>query len=238
MAHVIQSANCLTAWRDACRYIIQNGDGFNLLIHIDSPLNYAGADLNQIVNTGLISRVAIDDVINTIFPVKLHARSTGLTNNQFYDKHENLYIRGRTLHRRNRSLWGNYFLRFTRFGSKRLNQLQAIIDAINNRANSQAASYIMHVSSIDYDNNTRVIGNPCLQYVQFAEHNGGINMTAVYRNHDFLTKALGNYIGLSNLLRYVSIQTGSGIGTLTCQSIHYYLSQKKRVEAALNLLTW
>ncbi len=74
------------------------------------------------------------------------------------------------MHRKNKSRWGNYFLRFTKFGSNQRNQLQAIIDGINNRANNQAACYIMHVSSIDYDNNTRVIGNPCLQYVQFGVH--------------------------------------------------------------------
>lgn len=238
MPHIIQSANCITAWRDACWYILQSGDGFNMMVHIHTPLNYTSAQIAEITNSGLISKQAIEDVVNTIFPFKLHSRNVALTNSGFYDLHERIYLRGKTMHSKNRGRWGNYFLRFTKFGAQKKNQLQAIIDGINNRSNNQAACYMMHVSSIDYDNNTRVIGNPCLQYVQFGVYNGSLNMTAVYRNHDFLTKALGNYIGLSNLLKFVCDQTGSNMGSLSCQSIHYYLDQKRKVTNCLNNLTW
>lgn len=238
MAQIIKSVNCLTAWRDVCRYIIQYGNGFNLLVQIDSPLVYTQAQLTEIVNSGIITKKKIDDVVNTLFPVKLHARSLTLTNSQFYDLHERIYLRGKTMHSRNRSMWGNYFLRFTKFGINGRNQLQPIIDAIKNRANNQAACYIMHVSSVDYDNNTRVIGNPCLQYVQFGVHDNSLNLTAVYRNHDFLNKALGNYIGLSELLKFVCDETGSTMGGVTCHSIHYYMEQKRIVNRGLNTLTW
>jgi thymidylate synthase len=238
MARLIQSANCLTAWRDVCRHIIQHGDGFNLLVQIDTPLGYTQAQLDEITNSNLISSAAVSDVINTIFPAKFHSRNLTLSNQQFYDKHEQIYLKGKKVHRKNRSRWGNYFLRFTKFGSNQLNQLQPIIDGINNRVNDQKACYIMHVSSIDYDNNTRVIGNPCLQYVQFGVYNGALHLSAVYRNHDFLTKALGNYIGLSKLLEFVCSETGSIVGTVTCQSLHYEMRQIKKVETCLNNLTW
>jgi len=238
MAHLIQSNNCLTAWRDACRYIINNGDGFNLLIQIDVPLSYTANQLSEITGSGIITTEGLADVINTIFPIKLHSRNLNLTNSQFYDLHESIYLRGKRMHRKNRSRWGNYFLRFTKFGGNQSNQLQLIIDAMNNRTNKQAACYIMHVSSIDYDNNTRVIGNPCLQYIQFGKSNNQLNLTAVYRNHDFLTKALGNYIGLSKLLEFVCNQTNSTIGSVTCQSIHYYLGQKRLVAKCINTFTW
>lgn len=238
MAHIIHSENCLTAWRDVCRHIIQNGDGFNLLVEINSPLAFTQSQLNEIFNTGIISKNAVDDVINTIFPIKLHARSVTLTNSQFYDLHERIYLRGKTMHRRNRSKWGNYFLRFTKFGIYSKNQLQPIIDGINNRVNNHAACYIMHVSSIDYDNNTKVMGNPCLQYVQFGFHKNSLYLTAVYRNHDFLTKALGNYLGLSQLLKFVCDETGSTMGGISCHSVHFYMSQKIKVTNGLNILTW
>ncbi len=238
MAHLIQSNNCLTAWRDVCKHIIQNGDGVNLLVQIDNPIAYTQAQLDEITNSGIISATTVSDVINTIFPARFYSRHTALPIQQFYDLHELLYIRGKQIHRKNRSRWGNYFLRFTKFGANRLNQLQPIIDGINNRQNHQKACYIMHVSSIDYDNNTRIIGNPCLQYVQFGVFNNSLNLAAVYRNHDFLTKGLGNYIGLSKLLEFVCLQTGSNIGSLSCQSMHYYLGKKRLVEGCLNNLTW
>lgn len=238
MAHLIQSNNCLTAWRDVCSHIIQDGEGFNLLVQIDEPLNYTSAQLSEITSSGVISSTALSDVINTIFPVKLHSRSATLTNQQFYDRHEAIYLKGKKIHRKNRSRWGNYFLRFTKFGTNKLNQLQPIIDGINNRTNDQKACYIMHVSSIEQDNNTRIIGNPCLQYVQFGVYNNTLNLSAVYRNHDFLNKGLGNYIGLSKLLEFVCNETGSTMGSITCQSMHYYLGKKRLVADCLNKLTW
>jgi thymidylate synthase len=238
MPRLIQSNNCLTAWRDACRYIIQNGDGFNLIVEIEHPLAFTRAQFIEIINSGVTSLSSVNDVVNTIFPFRLHLRNPTLSNSQFYDLHERIYLRGKKMHRKNRSRWGNYFLRFTKFGKNQINQLQPIIDGINNRPNDQKACYIMHVSSAEYDNNTRIIGNPCLQYVQFGVYNNSLNLVAVYRNHDFLTKALGNYIGLGNLLEFVCDETGSTMGSITCHSIHYYLNRKRIVTNCLNNLTW
>lgn len=238
MAYLIQSNNCLTAWRDVCQHILQNGDGFNLLVEIQNPLDFTNVQLNEITYLGVITTSQINDVINTIFPYKLHLRSSHLSNIQFYDKHEQIYLRGKSLHRKNRSRWGNYFLRFTVFGLNRLNQLQPIIDGINKRTNDQKACYIMHVSSIDEDNNTRVIGNPCLQYVQFGFYNNALHLSAVYRNHDFLTKALGNYIGLARLLEFVCNKTNKAVGSITVQSLHYELKRRPLVAYCLNNLTW
>lgn len=238
MSHIIQSTNCLTAWRDACSFIINNGNGFNLIVQIDSPLSYTNLQLTEIINSGIISNRILSDVVNTIFPWKLKSRNVNLTNEEFYNLHEQLYYRGKTLHPRNNGLWGNYFLRFTRFGNSKINQLQNIINAINSRNNQYAACYMMHVSSADTDSNTRNIGNPCLQYVQFGQDGNTLNLTAVYRNHDFLRKALGNYIGLSKLLEFVCIQTGRNIGTFACHSIHYFLEDKRNVYNSLNNLTW
>jgi thymidylate synthase len=238
MAHLIHTNNCLTAWKDACNHMLLNGDGFNLLVEIQNPLAYTQAQLDEITNSGVIDKTEVSDVVNTIFPVKLHARNAALTNTQFYDRHEQIYLRGKRMHRKNRSRWGNYFLRFTKFGSNRKNQLQPIIDGINNRTNDQKACYIMHVSSIDMDNNTRVIGNPCLQYVQFGVYNNALHLSAVYRNHDFLTKALGNYIGLSKLLEFVCNETNSTMGTVTVQSLHYELKHRPAVRNCINNLTW
>jgi len=238
MPHLLISDNCLTGWRDVCSHIIANGDGFNLFLQINQPLLFTAQQTQEVVDSGLFTQDSIQDVVNTIFPSKLYARNNGQPITQFYDLHENIYLRGKTMHRKNRSRWGTYFLRFTKFGGNRVNQLENIIGAINSRTNTQAACYIMHVSSIDYDSNIRTIGGPCLQYVQFAQHNGTVNLTAVYRNHDFLNKALGNYIGLSKLLEFVCNRTGKQMGNILCHSIHYYLGQKRRVSQCLENLTW
>lgn len=238
MAHVIQTNNCLTAWKDACNYIIANGDGFNLIVDINNPLNLNRNHLMEVVNSGIIREKEISDVINTIFPIKLYNRNTNLPIDEFYNLHEELYNRGKTMRKKNKGRWGNYFLRFTKFGPTKQNQLKNIIDSINLRANEYSACYIMHVSSIDIDSNTRNLGGPCLQYVQFGQKDGAINLTAVYRNHDFLKKSLGNYLGLSRLLEFVCNQTNKDIGTFACHSTHYYLDNRRAVQNCINNLTW
>ncbi|MBD1365495.1 hypothetical protein IDJ77_16895 [Mucilaginibacter sp. ZT4R22] len=238
MPKLIESQNCLTAWKAACLHILHSGDGFNLIVHIINPGNINNNHLDEIITANITTHSQLQDVANTIFPFKLYQRNKANNVNVFYDLHEKLYHRGKTLHKKNRSRWGNYFLRFTKFGVNKENQIQKIINDINSRPNMQSACYIMHVSSVDYDSNTRIIGNPCLQYVQFAQVGGNLNLTAVYRNHDFLTKALGNYIGLTRLLAFVCDKTNSQLGSITCHSIHYYLNNKRKVKDCIDSLTW
>lgn len=238
MPNLIRSGNCLTAWRDVCNHMITNGDGSNMVVLIENPLAYPHAHLDEITNSGIITAWSLSDVVNTIFPAKLYNRNPALSVSSFYDLHERICIRGKTMHRKNRSSWGNYFLRFTRFGDTKHNQLQAIIDAINNRLNRYAACYMMHVSSVDYDNNVKPRGNPCLQYVQFEQTNNSLNLTAVYRSHDFYNRALGNYIGLSELLSFVCTQTRHQMGSVFCHSIHYFLDQKRFVGNCISNFTW
>lgn len=238
MSHIIEADNCLTAWKHACMYILENGNGFNLIVQINNPLSFQNIQLNETIIPGVISKIEIQDVVNTLFPSRLFIRNINLPIEKFYDLHEEIYKRGKKMHSKNKARWGNYFLRFTKFGSNRENQIHKIITDINKRPNNQSACYIMHVSSIDYDSNTRIIGNPCLQYVQFAQHKNAIHLIAIYRNHDFLKKALGNYIGLSKLLEFVCLKTGSQMGSVTCHSIHFYLGQKRKVKNCIDNLTW
>src|SRR5665213_695743 len=141
MAKLIESQNCLSAWKEACLFILNNGDGFNLIVHIPNPGNVDDNHLNEIINSRLISKVDVQNVINTIFPYNFYLRCRNQNLNHFYDLHETLYTRGKRLHTKNRSRWGNYFLRFTKFGINKENQLQNIIDDINNRQNNRTACY-------------------------------------------------------------------------------------------------
>jgi thymidylate synthase len=65
-------------------------------------------------------------------------------------------------------------------------------------------------------------GGPCLNYIalQLGRDSGSrtLSLLAVYRNHDFVQRALGNYIGLADLQAFLADQSGYGLGTLTCVS--------------------
>src|SRR5690606_1657268 len=92
------------------------------------------------------------------------------------------------------------------------------------------AALIMHISSSETDN-LRPLGGPCLQYLQLnCPTSEQVDLLAVYRNHDYCNKVLGNYFGLSRTLAFICGQTGRQVGDVTCSSAHAYFqaSMKKQ----------
>jgi hypothetical protein len=52
-----------------------------------------------------------------------------------------------------------------------------------------------------------------------------VSLTAIYRNHYYIEKLLGNLIGLGQLLQYVATETQLSIGALTVLSTHALIDQ-------------
>ena len=48
----------------------------------------------------------------------------------------------------------------------------------------------------------------------------------VYRSHDFINKALGNFVGLTRLLEFVCFHTGRRPGRLVCHSIRAFVDSR------------
>ena len=171
-------------------------------------------------------------VAYTIFPHGLQrdgATATDIFSE--YNKPHGLYER---LQRRKPG-WGTYFRRMTHYdkgAGQPVNQLANIIVALRNRQNLSKAAYTIVIQNPGGET-VRPLGGPCLNYVAVqAEpgHDGQrptLGMLAVYRNHDFLERAYGNYWGLCNLLRFVSREVGASCGPLTCVSSHAYAADKK-----------
>jgi hypothetical protein len=65
-----------------------------------------------------------------------------------------------------------------------------------------------------------IMGFPCLSHISLTLFNGSLNMTALYRNQHFITKAYGNLVGLSDLLRFIAAEVGCSIGELVCVATH------------------
>ena len=85
----------------------------------------------------------------------------------------------------------------------------------------------MHLSSAALDT-PRPLGAPCWQYGQFVRsENDKLSLIAVYRSQDYFQKALGNYVGLIRLLRFVCQRANMEMGTLTCLSTFATLQNKK-----------
>ncbi|WP_155626237.1 hypothetical protein [Burkholderia vietnamiensis] len=68
----------------------------------------------------------------------------------------------------------------------------------------------------------RKISNmPCLSHLSFKLTNREtVDLTAIYRSHHYAARALGNLLGLSQLLGFVAREAQLKVGTLTCISTH------------------
>ena len=71
-------------------------------------------------------------------------------------------------------------------------------------------------------------GGPCLNYLALQIEPGEprtISLLAVYRNHDVVERAYGNFLGLGWLLGFLCGETNSAVGQLTCLSAHAYIDR-------------
>ena len=98
------------------------------------------------------------------------------------------------------------------------NRLLSVIDKIRLWNHNVASSLYAHT---DIPSDTlRTRGSPCLQYVQFRVFDEDkIGVTGLYRSHDYLSKALGNLIGLQRLGKFVAQETGREFGRVTVISL-------------------
>ncbi len=53
-----------------------------------------------------------------------------------------------------------------------------------------------------------------------------MDFVVVYRNHDFFNKALGNFIALGQLLKFIADASGKTAGRLICHSVHAYAGSR------------
>ncbi|MDB5986120.1 MAG: hypothetical protein JWR16_1173 [Nevskia sp.] len=214
-AMIFKAESPIEAWRATSRHLLDSHkEAYNVLVkfksdHVDESLMY---DFDPSTVSSKLDRIG--DVANTIFPMRTWENSADRAS--FYDRYHRAHARGHT------KSWGTYFGRFIDFGDSNVNQLENVIRAHQNWPGSHRAAFLMHASSAETDN-LRPRGGPCLQYVQFnCPTRRTMSLTAVYRNHDYCNKALGNFFGLNRLLTFVCSETGRIASSVTCLSIHAY----------------
>jgi len=120
-------------------------------------------------------------------------------------------------------------------GGTVVNQLENIIEAVRTRSKVCRAAYTIMIASPGGET-IQPRGGPCLNYIAVQLEPRPrlvLSLLAVYRNHDFLERAYGNYWGLCNLLRFLASEVEATPGPLTCVSSHAYVSGSKTALRAL-----
>jgi hypothetical protein len=216
-------------WKQAYRLLLDDGNRFNLTLHIRQPLSIAPLHLRQ-CDPNRVHQAAkpLRDVATTIFPAR--SRHWDASVLDFTEYYAPVYDR---LLRRGQRLWGCYFLRLVSFGSEEINQLERVVGGLGTWGRRHHAAFVVHFSASTLDR-PRPQGGPCLQYVELMVNSDQrLCATALYRSHDYFHKALGNLLGLSRLLHFVALKTNHEVGTLTCVSTYAFVAISKRRANAL-----
>ena len=160
----------------------------------------------------------IKTVANTIFPKSLYSTHGSP---KFYEE----YHTGID-HLTVTKLWGRYFDRMTRhklLDGSTYNPLQKLIEKLSNQ-NKGPRTYKAAYELAVYDpllDSRMLRGSQCLSFLSFKLHpEHGLMLTVMYRNHAYITRLLGNLIGLGQLMEFIAKEADLKVGSLTVISTH------------------
>jgi thymidylate synthase len=217
--------NCAEAWARGALAVHENhGPLSPLVTEIIDPCFFDVAWMSDLSPRKLVpSADTLHSVIEMVGPDELAKFQRPDVYIRAWKKYDRCRSRGRHL-----SNWRDtYFERLTRDNA--YNRLDDIITKMRTWQARRVAPFYAHTNS-NAAGGIVPIGSPCLQYVQFAQRGDNkIDLFALYRNHDFFLKALGNFIGLGRVLAFVARETNQVPGKLTCFSVNAYLDHQGKV---------
>ncbi len=221
---IIKGKNLTQAWIKALTHIIENrGECLNLMVQIVNPKrtqSLIDKKYDRIVKKYRLLNTK--NVANTIFPQRLY-EIVNKNRVKLYEKYNN------KMYPKIKTRWGTYFKRMIDWPfvekETEINQLEFIISRLIDRKRIYRHAYTILICSPER-NFGQPVGAPCLNYLtlQIDSKDKRISMLAVYRNQDFIRRAYGNYIGLSNLQSFICEQSKFKVGCLTILSSHAYIS--------------
>lgn len=234
MRDIIRSKSCTEAWLQAVDHL-RKQDGcrdYNLILEISHPLSLSPSekDVCAELNNFLISnnKHSVSTVINTIFPASLAVKHTA--DEVFKRYREEIAPR---LCKHHDTRWGTYFMRMTNktdANGKTINPLEYLIAKLKREgkvSGSKRAVYELNLVEpfLDvpiYDANADRhyhMGGPCLSHVSFKlKSDHSLILTALYRSHYYIERALGNLYGLAMLQDFVVREAGIKAAELVCHS--------------------
>jgi thymidylate synthase len=108
------------------------------------------------------------------------------------------------------------------------NQLWEIVERIRNENVRALNKFELSIFDPGRDVDESPYGGQCLSFLSFKLIPGAtksLTLTAIYRNHFYIEKLLGNLIGLGRLMSFVAQEGGVSVGPLTVVSTHAEIDQ-------------
>jgi thymidylate synthase len=211
------------------------GEAYNVVIDIADPIAVAGPDEAILTEVDQFLRMhhanTLASVANTIFPQSL------------LDRHgpDGLYAayNDKVLPRIKQMTqdWGRYFERMTAWKKVNgkdviiINPLDNLIGFMRDQIESERTYRSVYEMTI-YDparDAGKVANRQCLSFLSFkVTRDKRLLLTVMYRNHNYVARGLGNFLGLGRLQAFVAAQSGAKLGSLTCISTHAEIDAGKK----------
>lgn len=247
MAKMISGDRIVPVWLEALRHLERNRQrDRNLLLEIESPTTLTKSDrlVIELVNPALREHRNLNvlTVAGTIFPFGLYKKVGA---KDLPDRFLAIMKRAKV-----KGSWGTYAMRLmSRPGKevgKTINPLYEVVQKLK-KASTDGVGYNSNyelgvhapedlvsedigceVPLYSPADDCRLISNyPCLSHLTFKLiERDTLELTAIYRSHYYLERALGNLVGLAQLMRFVAVETGLKVGRLTCLSTDAHLDVK------------
>ena len=251
MAKIFPGERIVPVWLAAINDLEANKrEGRNFILEIADPTRLTAADREVIaIVDGALregSDLSVKTVAGTIFPQAMYARHGRPA---FYQAFKDSMVRAQK-----KNTWGTYALRIMERRAKNpketVNPLEQVIAKLTRAAHGghpyQAVyelgvvepaddldpldAFGCELPTFDVKRDGKLVRNmPCLSHLSFKlTDREQVDLTAIYRYHNYCQRELGNLIGLTQLLQVVANESNLKVGTLSCIS----------TQAALDLPSW
>lgn len=225
-------------WLEALKYLRYQAEGnieYNLILEVSKPsLNnikqkMVRASLDKLLANSELT-YPVHTVSETIFPAfeyKKYGINGVLTNYP-----NDVYPLIRSNRGNNKGTYAYRIVRGVNHKNECCNPLELVIARLKSQLASRSkirCAYDMSLDQVETipinlnDKTTR--GFPCLSHLSFklSRNREELHLTALYRSHSYIEKALGNLLGLARLQKCVADEVGVGVGTLVCHSTYAVL---------------
>jgi hypothetical protein len=232
----IYGETCVDAWLQACDHLLTKADDhwrdYNVILEIADPPNMPPNDHAAVreLDRFLVEHggLPFNTVVNTIFPAQLYQRygAPGVYERYMLDVYPQVK-------KHPDCSWGTYAQRIicrTDGAGTTIHPLHDLVEKLKtqlklpgpNRAVYELGTIDLFFDIPIYDpglDRTRPIGGPCLSHLTFKlDPDHRLNLTALYRSHYYVQRALGNLFGLAHLQHFVAQEAKLKIGILNCIS--------------------
>lgn len=238
---LLSERSCARTWSKAAKhlYTVPGRREFNVVLEVTEPCSRD--DESRSIEIRLDSflrrydKLPVSSVADTIFPAHeyLRNRAEGV-----YSTYPDVVYPA--IKRLPELRWGTYAYRLVRRNgpTSSVNQLKSCVDKINRqiaRNSVKVACYELSMSDLYIDlplydpatDRKAHRGGPCLSHISLkVSPNRELLLTALYRSHFYVQRALGNLIGLARLQAFVCEETGLTPGALVCVSTYARLESE------------